>query len=83
MFLIILCLVSLVEYSPVGSGNRTGPYDCTPGDSIPSLALPLWSAHAGVQGQIQVCSLPLQEALGPALAALWVSFQGPGCPASL
>lgn len=35
MFLIILCLVSLVEYSPVGSGNRTGQYDCTPGGQHP------------------------------------------------
>lgn len=53
MFLIILCLVSLLGFSTVGSGNRTGQYDYTPhlvGDSIPSLALALLASSCCVEG---------------------------------
>lgn len=71
MFLIILCLVSLVEYSPVGSGNRTGPYDCTPGGQHPlsgsgTLVSSRWcggtdtgmqSAAAGGSGTRTGCSV--------------------------
>lgn len=83
MFLITLCLVSLVEFSTVGNGNRTILLHTPSCQGQRALSGFGTSGHFTLSWRalpwIQVCSLQLREVQWHSLAAQWVPLHSLGC----